>query len=59
MSFFNFNDYDFNSIIDQRFNLQNNLLTEIQHPLHLNIANESREDNNFDPFQQSSVKTDS
>ena len=58
MSFFNFNDYDFNSIIDQRFNLQNNLLTEIQHPLHLNIANESREDNNFDPFQQSSVKTD-
>ena len=58
MSFFNFNDYDFNSIINQRFNLQNNLLTEIQHPLHLNIANESRENDNVDPFQQCSVKTD-
>ena len=50
MPFFNLNDYDFNSIINQRFNLQNNLLTEIQHARHLNIANESREDNNFDPF---------
>ena len=50
LPFFNLNDYDFNSIINQRFNLQNNLLTEIQHARHLNIANESREDNNFDPF---------
>ena len=50
LPFFNLSDDDFNSIINQRFNLKNNLLTAIQSALHLNIANESLEDNNFDPF---------